>query len=264
MTTPSTPYAGQLLSDYREFLISRQVSPNTLKNYLSDLRIFFFFLNSLALPVESGRLNVIFTPEVLSQFSQYLSTINPAATVKRRLSSLRKFQEYAHQNQLLASPETSFSADESAVTAALPDGTDPLPTPVIQPVEPYSPPVMDVPQSPDHSVTTFPPVGSEQENPPTQINPYIMYAPPASVTESPPSVSDNHTSRPSDLIRRLPDNFVSSMVTSQRSTKIWYYFLPVVSFILAFLITYIVSLASSSDSSPLSLYRSVQALASNL
>ncbi len=71
---------------FREFLIAENISPISLKNYLSDLRYFFGWMSSKSLKVES------INKELVEEYRKYLLDNNlPHKTVNRRLSTLRKF-----------------------------------------------------------------------------------------------------------------------------------------------------------------------------
>ncbi|KKU90744.1 MAG: hypothetical protein UY22_C0050G0019 [Candidatus Amesbacteria bacterium GW2011_GWC1_48_10] len=84
-------YTQELLALFRQHLLDQSVSPNTLKNYLSDLRVFINFVTSQFHPLSRENLSTITLPDVTAKYQQYLSAVNPSATVKRRLSSLRHF-----------------------------------------------------------------------------------------------------------------------------------------------------------------------------
>jgi site-specific recombinase XerD len=81
------------------YLTAENISPVSLKNYLSDLR---FFLGWATAHVKSQSNSLItidpvkiveqFTFEVIEQYKLYLSTNNfPLKTINRRLSTIRKF-----------------------------------------------------------------------------------------------------------------------------------------------------------------------------
>jgi hypothetical protein len=71
---------------FREFLIAENISPISLKNYLSDLRYFFGWMSSKSLNVEA------IDKELVEDYRKYLLDNNlPHKTVNRRLSTLRKF-----------------------------------------------------------------------------------------------------------------------------------------------------------------------------
>lgn len=71
---------------FREFLIAENISPISLKNYLSDLRYFFGWMSSKSLKIES------IDKKLVEEYRKYLLDNNlPHKTVNRRLSTLRKF-----------------------------------------------------------------------------------------------------------------------------------------------------------------------------
>src|SRR3989344_3903357 len=84
---------ADIITDFSEFLTSSQVSFNTHKNYLSDIRYFFRWLGNQNLPL---------SPETLDHYHSHLSTSQSVATANRRLSSLRKLYQYALSSQLIS------------------------------------------------------------------------------------------------------------------------------------------------------------------
>ena len=139
-------YTQELLALFRQHLLDQSVSPNTLKNYLSDLRVFINFVTSQFHPLSRENLSTITLPDVTAKYQQYLSAVNPSATVKRRLSSLRHFTEFCAQTGLISPP-----APASAVSPA------PSPfTPNITPPAPVPPPeVQPLPESPSSPSANF-------------------------------------------------------------------------------------------------------------
>ena len=151
-------YTQELLALFRQHLLDQSVSPNTLKNYLSDLRVFINFVTSQFHPLSRENLSTITLPDVTAKYQQYLSAVNPSATVKRRLSSLRHFTEFCAQTGLISPP-----APASAVSPApSPFPPNIPPPPSIQPEPPPPPPapvpppeVQPLPESPSSPSANF-------------------------------------------------------------------------------------------------------------
>ncbi|HBC72235.1 MAG: hypothetical protein UX91_C0007G0182 [Candidatus Amesbacteria bacterium GW2011_GWB1_47_19] len=131
-------YTQDLLSQFRQQLISQSVSPNTLKNYVSDLRVLLFFVSTQYQPLTPESLSTITQPEVAKKYEEYLTSTNPPATVKRRLSSMRKFIDFCHQTNLLQpapippiqTPDVTFSPPPPAPTPPTPSYSPPLSEPI--------------------------------------------------------------------------------------------------------------------------------------
>lgn len=179
-------YAQELISRYKEFLISQGVSTNTLKNYASDLRTFITFLGSQNLYLSPDNLTQLTSEEKIKEYENYLSRINPSATVNRRISSLRKFISFSIQSGL--------AAPRPPVTPAAPIPVTPPAAPV-----PYNPPPFHPapipPPSPVQPVPAYPaaPVSSTPPQPFT--TPISQYEPPV-VSPAPQAVTHQ---LPSDL-----------------------------------------------------------------
>lgn len=75
-----------LEASFKQFLLAGNVSPITLKNYLSDYRHFIGWSQSITSEVEHMDIKLI------QQYKNYLISNNlPIKTVNRRLSTVRKF-----------------------------------------------------------------------------------------------------------------------------------------------------------------------------
>jgi len=89
----STP---ELLSNFSAYLTGQQLSSVTIKNYLSDIRYFIDwyvtnFDNSSSLTIDQQ-----ITPQTLNLFHHHLTGDLPLKTANRRLSSVRKFCQFLH------------------------------------------------------------------------------------------------------------------------------------------------------------------------
>lgn len=96
-----------LEASFRNYLVAENVSPNTLKNYLSDFRYFcgwyespktanstqqFTILSFTSLDDLVKELPNLLQNQVISDYKNYLSKNKlPSKTINRRLSTLRKF-----------------------------------------------------------------------------------------------------------------------------------------------------------------------------
>jgi hypothetical protein len=101
-------FFDKTLEDYRTYLGNFTDSKNTLKNYVSDVRIFLTFLNSRYPPLDASTISSLLTTQTISEFESYLSIVNPPATLSRRVSSIRKFVDYfLETNPLPAVPAST-------------------------------------------------------------------------------------------------------------------------------------------------------------
>jgi len=77
-----------LKASFRQSLIAENYSPVSIKNYLSDLRHFFGWLNK---PISTNLIGLL-SEEQLQNYKNYLEASSfPAKTINRRLSTMRKF-----------------------------------------------------------------------------------------------------------------------------------------------------------------------------
>jgi site-specific recombinase XerD len=74
---------------FREFLIAGNISPITLKNYLSDYR---HFSGWITFHLKNHPASVLLSAKIIGDYKDYLIVNNlPIKTVNRRLSTIRKF-----------------------------------------------------------------------------------------------------------------------------------------------------------------------------
>lgn len=100
-----------LEASFRNFLLAENVSPITLKNYLSDFRHFAgWMLQSHAGITSDGMLAELITPKVLSAYKERLVSDGlPHASINRRLSTVRKFCSFCiSQGWLTVNPAKSM------------------------------------------------------------------------------------------------------------------------------------------------------------
>jgi site-specific recombinase XerD len=92
--TLSTPTNQDLsiLKNFRSFLISKNYSSSTIRNYLSDIGSYFEFIN------KSSLISNIYDSTIISS---YLKTISSDSNYRRYLSSLSKFFRYAQDQDLI-------------------------------------------------------------------------------------------------------------------------------------------------------------------
>ncbi len=99
-------YQDILESSFAEFLKARGSSVKTQKNYQSDLRYFFSWVSltiqSQNATLPSSHLEFLhrITPHTLEQYKHFLVANRiPAATINRRLSTLRTFGAFCQAHQ---------------------------------------------------------------------------------------------------------------------------------------------------------------------
>lgn len=99
-------YQDILESSFSEFLKIRGTSVKTQKNYRSDLRYFFSWVSltiqSQNISLPSSHLEFLrnITPHTLEQYKHFLVANQiPAATINRRLSTLRTFGAFCQAHQ---------------------------------------------------------------------------------------------------------------------------------------------------------------------
>jgi site-specific recombinase XerD len=79
-----------LLDSFRSWLLNRQLSPSTIKNYVSDLKGYFQTLNSQ-------------NPFSYSPLNAYLQEINADSNYPRYLASLNLFCQFGLNQKLISS-----------------------------------------------------------------------------------------------------------------------------------------------------------------
>ena len=160
-------YSQHYLMEFKKYISLQTASVNTIKNYLSDLRLFLFFITqNQHLLLDPQTLPSFINQEFIDRYEQFLAVTNPPTTTKRRISSLKKFIDYCATQ---------------GIYPALPAYDRPSPTSVSQP------PIQnryytEFPQTPP-AYTPPPPVVTPQPTPPPQI-----YTP-GPMPVSPPPVS---------------------------------------------------------------------------
>ena len=137
-------YPRYYLQEFKKYISLQTSSVNTIKNYLSDLRLFFAFIT------ENQRQNLLpqslpffISSEFLRGYEDYLAKSNPPATAKRRLSSLKKFIDYCATQEIFPLPSIPHIAPPPppAQIPPVPQAfTSPPPT-ILSPEPSFSPPV---------------------------------------------------------------------------------------------------------------------------
>ncbi len=120
----NNPYNFSFLeASFREFLISKNLTPITLKNYLSDLRHFYGWLYTQKLLQSETSFKEAFSRSNIASYFLALQQSNiPIKTLQRRLSTLRKFFSFCIlQNWLTESPakHIQFNTNQSLQTNKL-------------------------------------------------------------------------------------------------------------------------------------------------
>ncbi len=92
----------KLVDDFGDYLrAGKKYSHNTIKNYLSDIRHFFGYIN-MYFADDFESMNI--SPQIIFQYKQSMMSINTSTiTIKRRLTAVNRFIEF------LASIQTSVS-----------------------------------------------------------------------------------------------------------------------------------------------------------
>jgi len=83
---------------FRSWLIHRNYSASTIKNYLADINKFFNYIENRNLKIENS--DDIFSVELISS---YLSSLTDKLNYKRYLSSLKKFCQFALDQKVISS-----------------------------------------------------------------------------------------------------------------------------------------------------------------
>ena len=110
----------QILQDFAKYLAASSTAVGTIKNYASDISHFFSFLSSGSQYVSPLTLPFILTPSFLLQYKNHLSS-SPLATANRRLSSLRKFCQFAIASGVVASIDLSQLTNISPAISPSPE-----------------------------------------------------------------------------------------------------------------------------------------------
>ncbi len=163
------------IQEFKRYISLQTSSVNTIKNYLSDLRLFFSFAaKKSGQSVSPQTLPDFITDDFINQYESFLTLTNPPATTKRRVSSLKKFIDYCRTQSIFPTmPRTAppvvppplppvfpiASAPEviSAVPIAPPIQAPPPLPPVTAPLPPTPPiPVAPAPQPPPPPISPLP------------------------------------------------------------------------------------------------------------
>lgn len=89
----------KLVDDFGDYLrAGNKYSQNTIKNYLSDIRHFFGYLN-MYFTDDFTSMNI--SPQIIFQYKQSMLLVNTSnITIKRRLSSINRFIEFLASNNI--------------------------------------------------------------------------------------------------------------------------------------------------------------------
>ncbi len=122
----SLPNQSELLTLFSSFLIESGLSAVSIKNYLSDLRNFFRFLD-LEKANDYSKVFQNISKYINSYSLQQKTLLTPSATINRRLASIRRFstflkakyslEEITTQNQIDHNKSQSSSAITSPITS---------------------------------------------------------------------------------------------------------------------------------------------------
>jgi hypothetical protein len=191
------------LQEFKKYISLQTASSNTIKNYLSDLRLFLFFITqNQHLALDSQHIPSYINDDFIVRYEEFLSVTNPPATAKRRISSLKKFIDYCATQGIYPAPLASSvpfsppppttpppsSVYTPPIQSAPPPAQTPPPVipgypgpasysaPVSAPVQPI-PEIITTPYTPPAPVIT-PPESFTQTAPALPVNPEIPYSPP--------------------------------------------------------------------------------------
>ena len=82
---------------FKSWLIHRNYSASTIKNYLADINKFFNYIENCNLKIENS--DDIFSIELISS---YLSSLTDKLNYKRYLASLKKFCQFALDQKVIS------------------------------------------------------------------------------------------------------------------------------------------------------------------
>jgi len=189
-------FLDRTLENFREYLKENTDSKNTVKNYVSDLRIFLIFLDSRHSPITTENFPLFLNNITLSEFENYLSVINPPATLNRRISSVKKFFDYFIEHHPLPPPSTAPPVTLSGITPPI----QPVPETTTTPIPTPPPEEKPVPIVSQNSID-IPPV---EKTPEPEINNNLLRLLPEEVTEN--VISEPYHSHPTST----PANFFTA------------------------------------------------------
>ena len=93
-----------MIKDFKKYLQNKDISPATQKNYLSDVRSFFIWIQTQKVPEQKpGNWNSLLSKKCLWQYCQFLISANKLSqnTVKRKLAGLKKFCQWTVEKGLV-------------------------------------------------------------------------------------------------------------------------------------------------------------------
>ena len=110
----------KLLPDFKNFLLAGNVlSKNTIKNYLSDIRHYFGYVQ--AYHPEKFEGYDFSNGDVLYEYRQFLvKSVHSNITVKRRLSAIQKFLVFFHHTHQAALEDPRASVQDGTISSRTP------------------------------------------------------------------------------------------------------------------------------------------------
>lgn len=100
----------QLQDSFRSWLTSKNYSPTTIRNYLSDLNAYFEFFKNCKLKIENSN---PFSPDTVRL---YLKKIDKDSNYSRYLSSLSKFFQFAIDQKLVSTNPLKKAQQPKTIT----------------------------------------------------------------------------------------------------------------------------------------------------
>jgi hypothetical protein len=207
-------YSLYYLQEFKKYISLQTASPNTIKNYLSDLRLFLFFITTNQhLTLDPSHLPSYINEDFITRYGEFLSVTNPPATAKRRISSLKKFIDYCSTQGIYPiQPSVSFPNTGVQPASSFPF-IPPAVTPPTSPVFPefselpsYSPPVSP-PVSPESQQPSYSPPVSPPVSPVTETS-YISSPPPSTTVSPPPEISPTPVNREIPQVSNITGNIL--------------------------------------------------------
>lgn len=223
-------YPRYYIQEFKKYLSLQTSSTNTIKNYLSDLRLFFnFIVERQRQTLTPQSLPSFISLEFLKSYEDFLSSINPPATTKRRLSSLKKFIDYCATQDISPAPTITIA---------------PPPLPSVSPVPPAPEPPLSYPIPPE-TLPATPPDYSHISHPlPVQISPPTP-TPPDDVSNLVKSLADQvpseNVSLPT-LVSPGPVPGYSPNNIPDQKPGFSPYLVATAAFLVTFLLTFLISL----------------------
>lgn len=186
------------IQEFKRYISLQTSSINTIKNYLSDLRLFFSFASKKSgQPVSPQTLPDFITEDFINEYESFLTLTNPPATTKRRVSSLKKFIDYCRTQSIFPTmPKTA----PPVILPPLPSVPAFTPPPETVAAIPTPPPAQPEMVTPSPLTPPLPPTPPVPVPPPPLPRPEI-----SSLPYSSPDLQIDRDQEPVTNVPQLPD-----------------------------------------------------------